>query len=205
MKIDELLQTLHRFIGTKKRNYEFIQWLPMLFMRDTTSDEEEVADEKGEYYPFGKNKDDKNYKSLLGRYYNGTRKIPEKDASTIISHFNDREFKEEFDNLEDASREKFVNELKSFGVTTEIDRLEESVSELFYFALEAASNGKTDFDIPEKFKIENNFKEKVKNENELKNLFGAELLAETKYICPFDGCYRKLIRKMKVEVTGISD
>ena len=195
MKMNELLQTLHRFIGTKKRNYEFIQWVPTLFMRDTTSDEEEDDDVKGVYYPFGENKTDKNYKSKLIRYYNGTRKIPIKDASKILSCFEDNSFKEEFDNLEKDSREKLVNELNSFGVTTEIDRLETAVSELFYFALKAASEGKSEFDIPEDLKVDDKFKEKVENEKSLKNQFGAELLEETRFICPYDGCYRNLIVK----------
>ena len=195
MKMDELLQTLHRFIGTKKPNYEFIQWLPALFMRDTTSDEEEDDDVNGIYYPFGENKNDKNYKSKLIRYYNGTRKIPIKDASKILSCFEDKRFKEEFDNLEKDSREKFVNELKDFGVITEVDRLETAVSELFYSALKAASEGKSEFDIPNDLKFDDKFKEKVENEKSIKNQFGAELLEETRFICPYDGCYRNLIVK----------
>lgn len=195
MKISDLFQIMHRFLGTKKSNYEFIQWLPTLLMRDTTSDEEDKEDENEKYYPFGKKEPDKNFKSKLGRFYNGTRKLPIKDASTIISHYDDKNLKVEFDALENPSRLRFINELNGYGITTEVDKLEETVSKLIYLAFKTASNGESDFDIPDDLKIKNDFEEKVKNEKELKDLLKAELLLETKLICPYDGCYRSFAMK----------
>lgn len=195
MTLSDLIQTTHRFIGTDRKKYEFIQWLPTLLMRDPISDDEEKDNDKEIYYPFGQKNPNNAFKTKLAKYYNGEKQISKKDASKILSCFEDKDFKEEFEALENGSREKFINELKSFGVITELDRLEETVSELFYFALKAASEGKSDFDIPDDLKIDDKFKEKVENERSLKNQFGAELLEETRFICPYDGCYRNLIVK----------
>ncbi len=47
-------------------------------MREPLSDDEEAEDEKEEYYPFGKKKPNKAFKTKLAKYYNGKSKYLKK-------------------------------------------------------------------------------------------------------------------------------
>ena len=71
MTLSDLIQTTHRFIGTDRKKYEFIQWLPTLLMRDPISDDEEKDTDKEIYYPFGQKNPNNAFKTKLKQNLNG--------------------------------------------------------------------------------------------------------------------------------------
>jgi len=188
MKLGNFLQILHKYVGGRIDNKDYLAYIVDLIMREPETEEERNADKEEKYYPFNSSEKERDY---AGRIYNATKALSRRKARIIISKYNPDAFLE---TIKSCPMEHLTHDLRKVGIACEECKAPETCEKTIRLFLDFAVDGIEDID-PAIIGGNPEPNVPVYDDGELKRKFGVTLLNEVNQHCPNDGCMKPLYQK----------
>lgn len=148
MNISEYLQLLHEYIGIGRNEYEFLQYISCLIMREPNEKikEEVEANEKNEYYAF----DGEPQKDYWGKIYRGKGKdFPIKESKKILEKYAHGSLAKVIQKLDETSKSCLLEGLHKKNIRCGLKMLPSLCDELMFEHIKARAEKKKGVDISE--------------------------------------------------------